>query len=126
MSRERKIRIRAKDLELVASLNDSSTANAVWDALPIIGRAQTWGDEIYFSVPIKVEKAVDAVETVEKGAVAFWPPGNALCLFCGPTPVSQGDEIRPASAVNVVGKIDNAETTLAKIEDGDKVEVIHE
>jgi len=81
MSRERKIRIRVKDVELVASLNDSSTANAVWDALPIIGHAQTGGDEIYFSVPIKVEEEVNAVEAVEKGAVAFWPPGNAFCLF---------------------------------------------
>jgi len=69
---------------------------------------------------------VNAVETVENGAVAFWPPGNALCLFGGPTPVSQADEIRPASAVNVVGKIDNAASALAKINNGSKVEVIRE
>jgi len=110
--------------EIAAILQDTPTSQALINILPLKSSTNSWGDEIYFSVPIKVEKAVDAVETVEKGAVAFWPPGNALCLFWGPTPVSQGDEIRPASAVNVVGKIDNAETTLAKITNGDKVEVI--
>ena len=86
-----------------AALNDSTTADALWDALPVTGSVQTWGDEIYFAIPVDAAEAPDAQATVDKGAVAYWPPGNALCLFWGPTPMSRGDEIRPASAVNVVG-----------------------
>ena len=103
---------------MVASLNESSTADALWSKLPITGRAQTWGDEIYFSIPVEAAEAEDAQETVDKGAVAYWPPGNALCLFWGPTPMSRGDEIRPASAVNVLGQIEGDPEVLDRVPSG--------
>ena len=126
MSRERKIRIRVKDVELVASLNDSSTANAVWDALPIIGHAQTGGEEIYFSVPIKVRGRSERRRDCRERCGGILAARQRILFVLRPTPVSQADEIRPASAVNVVGKIDNAASALAKINNGSKVEVILE
>jgi hypothetical protein len=110
--------IRAGELVLTASLNDSETSSDFWDALPISGRAQIWGDEIYFSTSVSADEAADSQETVEIGAVAYWPPGNALCLFRGPTPMSGPGEIRPASAVNVMGQIDGDPTVLGQVRDG--------
>ena len=104
-----------------AHLNDSETAVAIWDALPITGQVQTWGDEIYFAIPVTAEPSDDAQETVPKGAIAYWRPGKALCLFWGPTPMSRGDEIRPASAVNLVGHIEGDATLLAQIPNDSKI-----
>ena len=120
---ERQLEISAGDVIVTAVLNDSDTADELWAALPITARAQTWGDEIYFSIPVSVEEAADAQETVEMGAVAFWPPGSALCLFWGPTPMSAPGEIRPASAVNVMGLIDGDPTVLGGVADGTEVVV---
>jgi len=120
---ERQIEISAGDVIVTAVLNDSDTADELWTALPITARAQTWGDEIYFSIPVSVEEAADSQETVEMGAVAFWPPGSALCLFWGPTPMSAPGEIRPASAVNVMGLIDGDPTVLGGVADGTEVVV---
>lgn len=120
---DRRIRIRAGGVTVSATLNDSSTAEAVWDALPITGQVQTWGDEIYFSIPVEAAEASDAQATVDKGAVAYWPPGNALCLFWGPTPMSRGDEIRPASAVNVLGAMEGDPTVLARVPSGNEIVV---
>jgi len=120
---DRRIRIRAGAVTVSATLNDSSTANAVWDALPITGQVQTWGDEIYFSIPVEAAEAPDARPTVDKGAVAYWPPGSALCLFWGPTPMSRGDEIRPASPVNVFGAIEGDPTVLGQAPYGAEIVV---
>ena len=120
---ERQIEISAGDVIVTVVLNDSDTADELWAALPITARAQTWGDEIYFSIPVSVEEAADSQETVEMGAVAFWPPGSALCLFWGPTPMSAPGEIRPASAVNVMGLIDGDPTVLGGVADGTEVVV---
>ena len=120
---ERQIEISAGDVIVTAVLNDSDTADELWAALPITARAQTWGDEIYFSIPVSVEEADDSQETVEMGAVAYWPPGSALCLFWGPTPTSAPGEIRPASAVNVMGLIDGDPTVLGGVADGTEVVV---
>src|SRR5207249_4529671 len=87
-----------------AELNDSRTAAAVWMKLPLSARGQFWGEEIYFSIPVN-ETSENAKEVVEKGTLAYWPPGNAMCIFWGPTPMSHGEECRPASPVNVIGKI---------------------
>ena len=100
---------------MVATLNSSATADAVWEALPITGSVQTWGDEIYFAIPVDAATSDDSQETVERGAVAFWPPGQALCLFWGPTPMSRGDEIRPTSAVNVIGQIEGDPNVLSGV-----------
>ena len=120
---ERRIRIRAGAVTVSATLDDSPTADAVWDALPITGQVQTWGDEIYFSIPVEAAEAADARATVDKGAVAYWPPGSALCLFWGPTPMSRRDEIRPASAVNVLGAIDGDPTVLGGAPSGAEIVV---
>ncbi len=108
---------------MTAALNGSTTADEVWDALPVTGQVQTWGDEIYFSIPVDAPEAPDAAATVDKGAVAYWPPGSALCLFWGPTPMSRGAEIRPASAVNVIGAIDSDPTVLAAVPGGAEIVV---
>lgn len=118
----RRIKITASDLSVFAELNDTSTADLVWDSLPMEASGSTWGDEIYFRTPISAEEE-DAREVVEMGDVAYWPPGQALCLFFGPTPASQGDEIRPASAVNVLGRIDGDATVLKQVRSGSKVRV---
>ena len=85
--------------------------------------ANTWGDEIYFSIPVSAEGDDTAQETVDLGAIAYWPPGSALCLFFGLTPMSQGDEIRPASAVNVLGMMEGDSTVLRSVQPGTVVEV---
>ena len=120
---QRRIRIRAGEVEVTAVLNDSPTAALVWEALPIQASGSTWGDEIYFRTPIRAEEEPDAQEVVEMGAVGYWPPGQALCLFFGPTPASRGDEIRPASPVNVIGRIEGDATVLKAVPPGATVTV---
>jgi hypothetical protein len=100
----KRIRIKAGLTEAVAELNGTMTANAVWEALPIKGKANLWGDEIYFSIPVGIELE-NGQEIVKAGDLGYWPPGNAFCIFFGPTPASRGDEIRPASAVTVFGRV---------------------
>ena len=112
---DRQIQISTGNLTLAATLNELETANQLWESLPITGRVQIWGDEIYFSIPLNVEEELGSQETVQAGTVAYWPPGSALCLFWGPTPISAPGEIRPASAVNVVGIIDNDPNLLAEV-----------
>ncbi|MEE8363337.1 MAG: cyclophilin-like fold protein [Dehalococcoidia bacterium] len=120
----RRIVIRAGDVTVDATLDDSATAGLVWEALPIIASATTWGDEIYFQVPVSAQEDETARETVEMGAIGYWPPGSALCLFFGPTPMSRGDEIRPASPVNVLGMIDGDATALRAVSSGERVEIV--
>ena len=119
---ERRIRITAGDVEVTGVLNDSVTAALVWDALPIAAPGSTWGDEIYFRTEIDTE-ALDGQEVVDMDALAYWPPGQAICLFFGPTPMSQGDDIRPASAVNVIGQIEGDPTVLKSVNSGAQVTV---
>ena len=107
-----------------ASLTDESpdTAKAVWEALPIEARANTWGDEIYFGIPVDADPE-NPREVVELGDIAYWPPGNAFCIFFGRTPASRGDEIRPASAVNVFGKVEGDPKVFKKVRSGDRVRI---
>ena len=100
----RAIRITAGQVAVDARLNDSRTATAVWEALPIEAKAQTWGDEIYFAIDVKLDEDAPR-EVVEMGDLGYWPPGQAFCIFFGKTPASRGDEIRPASPVNVLGRV---------------------
>ena len=123
MADDRQIQISAGDVTVVATLNDSATSDSLWEALPISGSAQIWGDEIYFGIPVDAENDDYAEETVEMGAVGYWPPGNALCLFFGPTPMSAPGEIRPASAVNVLGQIEGDATVLKSVPGGTTVTV---
>src|SRR3990172_12682056 len=100
----RKIKLLTHDLEVEAELNESKTAELIWEALPIEGKVNLWGEEIYFSIPVKAGLEKGARVVVSAGELGYWPTGHAFCIFFGPTPASQGDEIRAASAVNIVGK----------------------
>ena len=117
----RKIKIAAGDITAAGVLNDNATADAIWEALPISARANTWGDEIYFGIPVHMDDAEDANDVVEMGALAYWPPGNAFCIFFGRTPASRGDECRAASAVNAVGKIEGDPAIFKKVPGGSTV-----
>jgi len=119
----RKIKITVKGISVEAELNDSATADAIWEALPIEASGSTWGDEIYFSIPVNLSEAGDSQEVVELGDLGYWPPGTAFCIFYGRTPASHGDEIRPASAVNVFGHILDDPTVFRKIRGGAGVRV---
>jgi hypothetical protein len=99
------IKIILGELTLEAELNESPTAQKVWEALPIESSFSTWGDEIYFSIRVSMELESDAQEVVESGDLGYWPSGNAFCIFFGPTPISGEGEIRPASPVNMIGRI---------------------
>ncbi len=103
----RAITITVGDIEMDAVLSDSPTADAIWDALPIARTVNTWGHEFYFDIGVQAEQEPDASDVVEVGDLAYWPPGTAFCVFFGRTPASQGNEVRAASPVNVVGRIDD-------------------
>lgn len=105
-----------------ARRNDSKTAAAIWDALPIDAKADTWGDEIYFDVGLTAAPESPR-EVVEPGDLGYWPPGRAFCVFFGPTPMSRGDEIRPASPVNVVGRIVGDPKAFKAVRAGTRVTV---
>ncbi len=120
---ERTIKIICGTVEITGVLSDCPTAAAIWDALPITSTADTWGDEIYFTIPVQVELDDTAREVVGKGDLGFWPSGPAFCIFFGPTPASRGAEIRPASAVNVFGRITVDVAALRKISSGSAIRV---
>lgn len=100
-----RIRIRIGSLSMEAELNDTPTAQHVAAALPIHTSFNTWGDEIYFAIPVQAESDESAQEVVDTGDLGYWPPGKAFCIFFGLTPMSQPGKIMPASAVNVIGKV---------------------
>ena len=100
----KRIQIIAGAIEVEVELNGTETAQTIWEALPITGRANLWGDEIYFSIPLNLELEAGQ-ELVNIGDLGYWPNGNTFCIFFGPTPISRGDEIRPASPVTVFGRV---------------------
>jgi hypothetical protein len=114
------LRISAGSVVALATLDDSPTARAILNALPLEAKAATWGDEIYFAIPVSLE-AEGARPVVELGDLGYWPPGRAFCIFFGPTPASRGDEIRPASPVNVFGRVEGDPTVFRKVRAGTTV-----
>ncbi len=118
----RAIRITAGSVTVEAELNDSRTAAAIVKALPIEAKAETWGDEIYFSIGRSLP-GESPREVVELGDLGYWPPGQAFCIFFGPTPMSRGDEIRPASAVNVVGRVVGDARAFVRVRAGSRVRI---
>lgn len=118
----KKISIEAGGVILDAQLNETRTAQAIWEALPLEAKGNRWGDEIYFSTPVKLGSE-KAQEEVQVGDLAYWPPGNAFCIFFGPTPASVGSEPRAASPVNVFGRIQGDATALNKVPNGAKVKI---
>ncbi len=123
MATERKIRITAGKITAEAVLNDSPTARKVWDALPIEGRGNTWGDEIYFAIPVDAKQEKEAREIVAVGELGYWPPGSAVCIFFGRTPASTDDRPRAASAVNIIGAIQGDATAFRAVASGTKVQL---
>ena len=118
----RRIRITAGSIAADGVLDGSATAGLIWDALPLAVAGETWGDEIYFSVPVKANPERPR-ETVDMGDLGYWPPGSAFCIFFGPTPASHGNEIRPASPVNVFGKVIGDPAVFKKVRSGTTVRV---
>lgn len=118
-----RIIVRGERVEIEVELDDTLTARALSEALPLEGEARLWGDEIYFSIPVCADLEPEAREAVEVGSVAYWPPGSALCLFFGPTPASHGDEPRAASAVNVLGRITGDAEECRKVYPGETLRV---
>lgn len=116
----KRIIIEAGDIRAGAELNETRTAGLIWDSLPIEARANTWGDEVYFDIPVKTD-IENGVELVEVGDLGYWPQGSAFCIFFGPTPMSRGDEIRPASAVTIVGKVSGDARIFREVSGGQEI-----
>jgi len=121
----KRISIRASKIEATAELNDTKTAQAIWDALPIKSRGDRWGEEVYFSMALSLEPE-NAREVVDVGDLGYWPPGTAFCIFFGPTPMSRGEEIRPASPVNVFGKVTGDATVFKQVASGTEITIERE
>jgi uncharacterized protein len=118
----RQIKIIAGEVSATAQLNDSGMADLIWEACPIKSVAKTWGDEIYFDVDVDTE-GEDLQPTVGMGDLAYWPPGPAFCIFFGPTPMSSGNEIRPASPVSIFGQVDGDATVFKAVRGGTPISI---
>ena len=116
----RAIVIAAGNVSAEAQLNESRTAAAIWDAPPIDATGETWGDEIYFDIGLTVDPESPR-DVVGIGDLAYWPPGRAFCIFFGPTPLSRGAAIRPASPVNLVGRIVGDARVFKRVSAGTRV-----
>jgi hypothetical protein len=119
----RKIKISAGGVSVMAALDDNETADAIWEALPIRQQGNRWGGEIYFSIPVEAPQASDAREVMEAGELAYWPLGNAFCIFWGPTPASRGGEIRASSPVNPFGRLEGDPATFDQVPGGAEVKL---
>jgi hypothetical protein len=119
----RRIKVSVGEVEVYGELNQTKTADLIWKGLPIESRISTWGEEIYFSIPLRIELEESAQEIVELGDMGYWPPGTAFCVFFGPTPNSRGEEIRPASPVNIFGKVIGDPKVLKDVKSGTVVRV---
>ena len=118
-----RIRFDFGTLTLDAELADTPTARAVLAKLPYEARVMTWGEEVYFDVPVTVAREKDARAVVTPGEVAYWPDGPCIALGYGRTPISQGDETRLASPCNIFGKLSGDAKALAKVRAGSSVKV---
>lgn len=119
----RRIQISAGKTTTEATLLEGATTTRLWDALPIRGAARTWGDEIYFAIPLEAPAEPGARQEMAVGEIAYWPPGKAFCIFFEKTPASQGDAPRAASAVNPLGRIEGDARTFKSVPDGAEVQL---
>jgi ribose 5-phosphate isomerase B len=118
----RKAKLTAGKARAFVWLNSTRSADTIWDSLPLRGVGRRWGQEVYFQVPVKMGEE-NARQVVSFGDVAYWPEGNCICVFFGSTPLSQGDEIRAASPVNILGRVMNDPRVFEAVSD---VEVVLE
>ena len=117
----RQITITASDISAAAELFEGPTADAIWEALPLEAAANTWGDEIYFAIPVMADEEPEARAGVAVGDLGYWPPGHAFCIFFGRTPASSGDAPRAASPVNVIGRVLGDATAFRRVRSGARV-----
>jgi hypothetical protein len=122
----KQIWISAGSVILLAELNEGPTAGQIWAALPIEGRANVWGDEIYFDVPVVAAQEPDARADVAVGELGYWPVGHAFCIFFGPTPASVDDRPRAASPVNILGRVLGDATQFRAVRSGERVRITRE
>ena len=116
-----RIQIEFPEFAVWAGLMDTPTTRAVQEKLPFSSRVNRWGEEIYFTIPVNAELEPGARDVVERGEIAYWPPGRAMAIFFGPTPASQGNECRAASEVNVLARIEGDLSRLPSVSSGAKV-----
>lgn len=119
----RKLKMTIGGIEITAELFDTPTADAIYQNLPFSSTARTWGEEVYFDTPVRSENEAGARDVVEAGELAFWLAGNAIAIGFGPTPVSQGEEIRLASPCNIWGRAVEDVRGLMVVKDGDPITV---
>jgi len=119
----REIRVATTKIEMLATLNDSASAERIWESLPIESTVNTWGQEIYFSIPVQCELALDARDRMEVGELGYWPTGSAFCIFFGKTPASKGDEPRAASPVTPIGRCEGDVKVFRQVREGDTVRI---
>jgi len=117
------VEVRVGDVRLEAELFDTETAKAVERALPIEVSFEAWGDEFYFEVPVELGLDETATSRVKVGDIGYWPPGRAVAIFFGPTPMSAGDEPVPASDVNLIGRIKGDPRVLKSVKGAGKISI---
>jgi hypothetical protein len=118
-----RIRSTAGEQDLYAQLEETPTVSSLIKALPFSSRANTWGDEVYFRVPVEAVLEPNATDVVEPGTVCFWVEGSSLAIPFGPTPISKGDECRLVTRVNLLGKLEGDPSQLSQVNGGDPIEV---
>lgn len=115
--------IRVGEVKITARLRETPTAAAIYDAAPFTSFANTWGEEVYFDTPARAQLEADAKDVVDPGELAFWVQGNSIAIGFGPTPISQGNEIRLAARTNIWADAEDSVRQLLSAKDGDKVTV---
>jgi uncharacterized protein len=119
----RQIKMTIGSVVLEAELLETPTAEAIWNALPITSKANTWGEEVYFSTPVHVKLEADARDVVQPGELAFWIEGDSIAIGFGRTPNSQGNEIRLAAKTNIWGKAKGDVKLLKPVKSGAAIKV---
>ena len=123
MGKQIKISFEATGIELTGELYDTPTAKKIWEVLPQSASVHTWGEEIYFDIPVAQKLESTARAKVEVGEIGYWNVGKSMCIFWGRTPASSGQKPVAASPVNIFGKIIEDPKVLNDVSDGDKVRV---
>ncbi|MEJ2550656.1 MAG: cyclophilin-like fold protein [Anaerolineales bacterium] len=120
---DREILISAGDVAAFARLFENETARVIWEALPLNGIAHRWGEEIYFDIPVVIPESDDARQEMRIGELAYWPAGNAFCIFFGRTPISEGQTPKAYANVNPFGIIEQNAGVFTAINDGAQITI---